>query len=260
MTRLDPNLDGEQDFGQLHETVYFSPGDSSVVIMAPKREGKGPKTPPTSSSSTKKQVTRKNPDPKPVAAVPDPEKLLRKPKIIPGQSSLSKEKLPSTNTQGQSSKTVKLTPDEGVIPESETKPIIEPATVSFPSTISELNLNQWKLFVELIEEEQTNTLSVAEALRDHSKDIKSEPETLSSSPQSFSSEENKPRYCSFENPLFLEPSSYFSPEKKPLFSEDQELISAQLSCFTQGTISLSTSPVFLTPTSSNTKGRKYGCK
>jgi hypothetical protein len=54
-----------------------------------------------------------------------------------------------------------------VIPESETKPIIEPATVSFPSTISELNLNQWKLFVELIEEEQTNTLSVAEALRDH---------------------------------------------------------------------------------------------
>jgi hypothetical protein len=93
----------------LHETVYFSPGDSSVVIMAPKREGKGPKIPPTSSSSTKKQVTRKNPDPKPVAAVPDPEKLLRKPKIIPGQSSLSKENFPSTSTQGQSSKTVKLT-------------------------------------------------------------------------------------------------------------------------------------------------------
>jgi hypothetical protein len=62
-----------------------------VVILAPKREGKGPKTPPTSSSSTKKQVTRKNPDPEPIAAVPDPEKLLRKPKIIPGQSSLSKE-------------------------------------------------------------------------------------------------------------------------------------------------------------------------
>jgi hypothetical protein len=144
--------------------------------------------------------------------------------------------LPSINTQGQSSETVKLQSDEGVIPESEIKPIIEPVTVSFPSTISELNLNQWKLFVELIEEEQTNTLSVAEALRDHSKDIKSEPETLSSSPQSFSSEENKPRYSSFENPLFLGPSSYSSPEKKPLFSEDQELISAQLSCFTQGTI------------------------
>jgi hypothetical protein len=93
--------------------------------------------------------------------------------------------LPSTNTQGQSSKTVKLTLDEGVIPESETKPIIEPATISFPSIISKLNLNQWKLFVELIEEEQINTLSVVEALRDHSKDIKSELETLSSSPQYF---------------------------------------------------------------------------
>jgi hypothetical protein len=46
--------------------------------MAPKREGKGPKTPPTSSSSTKRPVTRKNPYPEPVAAVRDPEKLLRK--------------------------------------------------------------------------------------------------------------------------------------------------------------------------------------
>jgi hypothetical protein len=152
--------------------VYFSPGDSSVVILAPKREGKGLKIPPTSSSSTKKQVTRKNPDPKPVAAVSDPEKLLRKPKNTPGQSSLSKGKFSSTSTQGQSSKTVKLTPIEEVIPESETKSIVEPATVSFPSTISELNLNQWKLFVELIEEEQTNTLSVAEALRDFPKILK----------------------------------------------------------------------------------------
>jgi hypothetical protein len=57
----------------------------------------------------------------------------------------------------------------------------------------------------------------------------------------------------FENPLFLEPSSYFSPEKKPLFSEDQELISAQLSFFTQGRVSLSTSPVLLTPTAQTPK-------
>jgi hypothetical protein len=53
-----------------------------VVILAPKREGKGPKIPLTSSSSTKRLVTRKNPDPEPVAAVPDPEKLLRKPKAV----------------------------------------------------------------------------------------------------------------------------------------------------------------------------------
>jgi hypothetical protein len=218
-----------------------------VVILAPKREGKGPKTPPTSSSSTKRPVTRKNPDPEPVAAVPDPEKLLRKSKVIPGQSSLSKGKLPSKISQGQSSEIIKLQSDEEVIPESEIKPVIEPAIVSFPSTISELNLNQWKLLVELIEEEHSNTLSVAEALRDHNKDIKSEPETLSSSSQSLSSEEVKPHYSSFENPLFLGPSSCSSPEKKPLFVEDQELLSVQLSFHTQGTVSLSTSPILLTP-------------
>jgi hypothetical protein len=161
--------------------------------------------------------------------------------------------LPSINTQGQSSETIKLQSDEGVIPKSEIKSIIESIIVSFPSTISELNLNQWKLFVELIEEEHKNTLSVVEALRDHNKDTKSEPEKLSSSPQSFSSEENKPCYSSFQNPLFLGPSSYYSIEKKPLFSEDKELISSQLSCFTQGIVSLSTSPIFLTPKSQTPK-------
>jgi len=83
MTRLDSNIDGWHDFGQLHETVYFSPGESSVVIMDPKREGKGPMNSPTSSFYIKKQVTRKNPNPKPIAAVQDPEKILRKLKIIP---------------------------------------------------------------------------------------------------------------------------------------------------------------------------------
>jgi hypothetical protein len=55
-----------------------------VVILAPKREGKGPKTPPTSSLSTKRPVTIKNPDLELVAVVLDLEKLLVKPKVISG--------------------------------------------------------------------------------------------------------------------------------------------------------------------------------
>jgi hypothetical protein len=93
--------------------------------MAPKREGKGPKTPLTSSSSTKRPVTRKNPDPEPVAAVPDPEKLLRKTKVVSRQSSLSRGKLSSESFQGQSSEIPKIQADEEVIPESEVKPVIE---------------------------------------------------------------------------------------------------------------------------------------
>jgi hypothetical protein len=54
-----------------------------VVILAPKREGKGPKTPPNSSSSNKRPVTRKNPYLEPVATVPDPEKLLKNLKFFP---------------------------------------------------------------------------------------------------------------------------------------------------------------------------------
>jgi hypothetical protein len=89
-----------------------------------------------------------------------------------------------------------------------------------------------EIISELIGEEQTNTLSIAGALKNFPKDTKSELDTLlSSSPQSSSSEEVKPHYCSFENPLFLEPSSYPCSERKPLISsvEDQKLISAQLS-------------------------------
>ena len=66
-----------------------------MVILAPKREGKGPKTPLNSSSSNKRPVTRKNPDLEPVAAVLDPEKLLRKPKVLSSQSLLLKEKISS---------------------------------------------------------------------------------------------------------------------------------------------------------------------
>jgi hypothetical protein len=123
-----------------------------VVIIAPKREGKGPKTPLTYSSSTKRPVTRKNIDPEPVATFPNPEKLLTKPKVISRQSSLSKGKLSSDMFQGQSSEITKIQVDEEVIPESEVKPIIKPDTVSFPSTIPELNLEQWKLLTELIKQ------------------------------------------------------------------------------------------------------------
>jgi hypothetical protein len=66
-----------------------------VVILDSKRGGKGPKTLLNSSSSTKRLITRKNPYPDPVAAVPDPEKLLRKPKVLSGQYSLLKGKLSS---------------------------------------------------------------------------------------------------------------------------------------------------------------------
>ena len=104
--------------------------------MAPKREGKGTKTPPTSSSYTKRPVTRKNPDPEPVAVVPDPEKLLIKPKVLSGQSSLWKGKLSSKISQGKSFEIIKTQLYEDVNPESEIKPVIESDIVSFPSTIS----------------------------------------------------------------------------------------------------------------------------
>ena len=175
------NLYGGQEFRHFYVTLYYSPGYSSAVILAPKREGKGLKPPLNLSSSTKKQVTRKNPDPKPIPIVSDPEKLLRKYKNTSSQSSSSKDKSSSTSSQGQSSEPVNNPPIVEIVPGIETKPIVEPSTVSFPSTISELNLEQWKLFVYLIEEEQTNTLSIAEALRDFPKDTKSEPDTLLSS-------------------------------------------------------------------------------
>jgi hypothetical protein len=202
--------------------------------MAPKREGKGLKPPLTLSSSTKKQVTRRNPDPNPVPTVSDPEKLLRKSKGTQGQSSSSKDKSSAVE----------------VVPEIETKPIIQSSEVSFPSTISELNLEQWKLFSELIEEEQTNTLSIAGALRNFTRDTKSEPDQLlSSSPQSSSSEEAKPQFRTFDNPLFLEPSSHLNSEKKPLISsvEDHKPTSTQPSSSTQGTVFPSTSQILSLP-------------
>ena len=107
-----------------------------MVILAPKREGKGPKTPLNFSSFNKRPVTRKNPDPKLVETVLDPEKLLRKPKVLSGQSSLLKGKLSSESSQGKSSKIIKTQLDEDVNPESENKPVIESDIVSFPSTIS----------------------------------------------------------------------------------------------------------------------------
>jgi hypothetical protein len=59
--------------------------------------------------------------------------------------------------------------------------------VSFSSTISELNLEQWKLLTELIKQEYSNILPMTETLRGHDTDIESEPETPSSSLESLSS-------------------------------------------------------------------------
>jgi hypothetical protein len=81
-------------------------------------------------------VTRKNPNPKPVPTVSNPEKLLRKSKNTSGQSSSSKEKYSSTSAQGQSFETLNIPPIEEIVPEIETKPIVEPSIVSFPSIIA----------------------------------------------------------------------------------------------------------------------------
>jgi hypothetical protein len=109
-----------------------------------------------------------------------------------------------------------------VNPESEIKLIIEPSTVTFPSTISELNLEQWKLLTELIKQEYSDILCVTKTSRGHNTYIKSEPETPSSSLESLSSEDFKSHYFSFENPLFLSPLSDHSPEEKSLSAKDQD--------------------------------------
>jgi len=49
--RSDLNLDGGQEFIHSCVTVYFSPDESSIVVLDLKREGKGLKPPVTLSSS-----------------------------------------------------------------------------------------------------------------------------------------------------------------------------------------------------------------
>jgi hypothetical protein len=94
---------------------------------------------------------------------------------------------------------------------------------------------------------------VTESLGDQNIDIKSEPETSSSSLGSLSSEYFKSHYSSFENPLFLGPSSGHSPEEKSLSAKEQDLLTIQLNCHTQGTISPPTSPILFTPKSHTSK-------
>jgi hypothetical protein len=86
-------------------------------------------------------------------------------------------------------------------------------------------------------------------LRDFTRDTKSEPDTLlSSSPQSSSSEEAKPQFHSFENPLFLEPSSHHnSKETSDSSVEYHKPTSSQPSSSTQGIVSLSISQIFSIP-------------
>jgi hypothetical protein len=88
---------------------------------------------------------------------------------------------------------------------------------------------------------------VTETLRGHITYIKSEPKTPSSSLESLSSENFKSHYFSFENPLFLNPLSDHSLEEKSLSAKDQDSVTVQISCNTEGTFSPSASPIFLTP-------------
>jgi hypothetical protein len=118
--------------------------------MAPKKEGKGPKIPKNPPPSNNRPVPRKNPNPEHVAAVPDPEKILRKPKVIPSQSSHSKGKLSSENSQVESSEIIKTQANEDLKPESEIKHVVESDIVSIPTNVSELNSKQRKLLIELI--------------------------------------------------------------------------------------------------------------
>jgi hypothetical protein len=94
---------------------------------------------------------------------------------------------------------------------------------------------------------------VTETLTDHNTYIKSEPETPSSSLGSLSSEDFKTHYFSFENPLFLGPSSDHSPEEKSLSTKEQDSVTVQLSFHTQGTVSPPISPILLTPKSQTPK-------
>jgi hypothetical protein len=217
-----------------------------VVILALKREGKGPKNPLSYSSSNKRPVTRKNLDPELVAVVPDPEKLLRKPKVLSGQSSLSKGKLSSESSQAESYEIIKTKSNEDLDLESEIKPIIVPDIVSFPSTVSELNPEQKKLLIELIKQEYLEILPVIEILTGHNTDIKIRPKTSSSSLGSVSSKDFGSHYFSFENPLFLTPLVDHSQEEKSLSDKDQDSASIHISCDTQGMPCPSTSPILLT--------------
>jgi hypothetical protein len=131
--------------------------------------------------------------------------------------------------------------------EIEIKPVIESDIVSFPSTISELNLEQWKLLTELIKQEYPDFLPVTETSRGHNTDIKSEPKTPSSSLGSVSSEDFRSHYFSFENPLFLNPLDDLSLEEKSLSAKDQDSGTTHIGCNTQGMPSPSSFPILFTP-------------
>jgi hypothetical protein len=134
-----------------------------------------------------------------------------------------------------------------VNPESEIKLVIEFDIASFPSTISELNLEQWKLLTELIKQEYPDFFLVTKTLRGDNTDIKSEPKTPSSSLGSISSEDFGSHYFSFENPLFLNPLADLSLEEKSLSSKDQDSGTTHIGFNTQGIPSPSALPILLTP-------------
>jgi hypothetical protein len=218
-----------------------------VVILAPKKEGKGPKIPKNPSPSNKRPGTRKNPDPEPVAVVPDPEKILRNSKVLPIHSSHSKGKLSSENSQAESFEIIKTQANEDLEPESEIKLVVESDIVSFPTNVSELNSEQRKLLIELIKQEYPFLLSETGNLRVPNTSIKIETETSSSSCESFSFEDFGAHYCYFDNPLFLSPLDDHSPKEKYPSTERQGSGAIHISCNIQGIVSPATSPILLTP-------------
>jgi hypothetical protein len=134
-----------------------------------------------------------------------------------------------------------------VNPESENKHVIKSDIVSFPSTISELTLEQWKLLTKLIKQEYPDIFPVIETLIGHNTDIKNELETPCSSLGFVSFGDFRSHYFSFENPLFLNPLVDLSPEEKSLSAKDQNSGTTNIGCNTQGTPSPSALPILLTP-------------
>jgi hypothetical protein len=184
--------------------------------------------------------------------VPDPEKILRKPKVLPGQCSHSKGKLSSEISQAESSEIIKTQANEDLKPKSEIKPVVESDTVSFPTYVLELSLEQRKFIIELIKQEYPYLLSETGDLRVPSTSVKSETKTSASSCESFSLEDFRTHYYYFDNRLFLSPLADQNPQEKSTSIERKGSGTIHTSCKTQGKFSPTTSPILLIPQTLNT--------
>jgi hypothetical protein len=142
--------------------------------LAPKREVKGPKSEPTkasvSSLSSRKKVTRANPDPKPTPAISNLEKLLRKSKDTLGQSSSSKGKSSSEEITSAPKKSI-IVSTEKLVPIIEEQPIIsktveekvKPENISLEEHVAhqlgEHIVEEWNPFSYLIKDETDEELN-----------------------------------------------------------------------------------------------------